>query len=103
LFSLREFQLMKPTSFLINTSRGAIVNTEDLYHALDTGLIAGAGLDVLEKEPPEDNFKLFRFDNVIITPHAGFYSETAIEDLHYKWALNVYKVLKGETPVNVVN
>lgn len=103
LFSLREFQLMKSTAYLINTSRGAIVNTEDLYQALDTGLIAGAGLDVLEKEPPEVNFKLFRFNNVLITPHTGFYSETAIEDLHNKWALNVYRVLKGEKPLNVVN
>jgi D-3-phosphoglycerate dehydrogenase len=103
MFSLREFQLMKSTAFLINTSRGAIVNTDDLYQALDTGLIAGAGLDVLEKEPAEVNFKLFRFDNVLITPHAGFYSETAIEDLHKKWALNVYRILKGETPLNVVN
>jgi D-3-phosphoglycerate dehydrogenase / 2-oxoglutarate reductase len=103
LFSLREFQLMKPTAYLVNTSRGAIVNTEDLYQALDTGLIAGAGLDVLEKEPPGVDFKLFRFQNVLITPHAGFYSETAIEDLHNKWALNVYRVLKGEAPINVVN
>jgi len=103
MFSLREFQLMKPTAFLINTSRGAIVNTDDLYQALDSGLIAGAGLDVLEKEPADAKFKLFRFDNVLITPHAGFYSETAIEDLHNKWALNVYRVLKGEKPLNVVN
>ena len=103
LFSLREFQLMKPTSFLINTSRGAIVDTVDLYEALDEGLIAGAGLDVLEKEPPEINSRLFRFENVVITPHAAFYSETAIEELHKKWALNVYRVLKGETPINVVN
>jgi len=103
LFSLREFQLMKSTSFLINTSRGAIVNSDDLYQALETGLIAGAGLDVLEKEPPGVNFKLFGFDNVIITPHAGFYSETAIEELHNKWAMNVYRVLNGDEPVNVVN
>jgi D-3-phosphoglycerate dehydrogenase / 2-oxoglutarate reductase len=103
LFSLREFQLMKSTAYLINTSRGAIINTDDLYQALDTGLIAGAGLDVLEKEPPGVNYKLFRFNNVLITPHAGFYSETAIEDLHTKWALNVYRVLKGEAPINIVN
>jgi D-3-phosphoglycerate dehydrogenase len=103
LFGLREFQLMKPTAFLVNTSRGVIVNTDDLYQALDTGLIAGAGLDVLEKEPPGPDFKLYRFDNVVLSPHAGFYSETAIEDLHKKWALNVYRILKGEEPLNVVN
>jgi D-3-phosphoglycerate dehydrogenase len=66
-------------------------------------LIAGAGLDVLEKEPPGMDFELVKFDNVIITPHAGFYSESALEELKYKAAVNVLKVLKGEKPVNIVN
>lgn len=103
MFSLREFQLMKSTAYIVNTSRGAIINTQDLYQALNTGLIAGAGLDVLEKEPPGIDFELLKFDNVIITPHAAFYSESALEDLKYKTALNVLKVLKGERPINIVN
>lgn len=103
LFSMREFQLMKPTAYLINTSRGGVVNTPDLYQAIKNGLIAGAGLDVLEKEPPGMDFELVKFDNVIVTPHAGFYSESALEELKYKAAVNVLKVLKGEKPVNVVN
>ena len=103
MFSLREFQLMKKTAYIINTSRGGIINTKDLYQALNSGLIAGAGLDVLEKEPPGIGFELTKFDNVIITPHAGFYSESALEDLKYKTAFNVLQVLKGEKPINVVN
>jgi len=103
MFSLREFQIMKKTAYIINTSRGAIINTPDLYQAIANGLIAGAGLDVLEKEPPGMDFELAKLDNVIITPHAGYYSETALEELHNKWAINVLKVLKGEEPVNVVN
>jgi D-3-phosphoglycerate dehydrogenase len=103
LFSMREFQLMKPSAYLINTSRGGIVNTPDLYLAIKSGLIAGAGLDVLEKEPPGMDFELVKFENVIITPHAGFYSESALDELKYEAAVNVLKVLKGEKPVNVVN
>lgn len=103
MFGLREFQLMRQTAYIVNTSRGAIINTADLYQAINTDLIAGAGLDVLEKEPPGMDFALAKLNNVIITPHAGYYSETALEELHNKWAINVLKVLKGEKPVNVVN
>lgn len=103
MFDEREFQLMKPTSYIVNTSRGSIINSKSLYHALVYGHIAGAGLDVLEEEPPGLDNELLKLDNVIITPHAAFYSESSIEDLKYKTALNVLKVLKGEKPVNVVN
>jgi D-3-phosphoglycerate dehydrogenase / 2-oxoglutarate reductase len=91
MFDLREFQLMKPTGFIINTSRGSIINTTALYEALRDNLIAGAGLDVLEKEPPGLDLGLLELQNVIITPHAAFYSESSIKDLKYKTALNVLK------------
>ncbi|MHB8276567.1 MAG: C-terminal binding protein [Candidatus Humimicrobiaceae bacterium] len=103
MFSLREFQLMKPGAYIINTARGAIINISDLYLALSQGLIAGAGLDVLEKEPPGIDFEMAKMENVIITPHAGFYSESAFEDLRHKAALNVLHVLKGEKPLNLVS
>jgi D-3-phosphoglycerate dehydrogenase / 2-oxoglutarate reductase len=103
MFDIREFQLMKPTSYIVNTSRGAIINTAALYQALTSGLIAGAGLDVLEKEPPGMDFELLKLENVLITPHSAFYSETSIKDLKYKTALNVLKVLKGEEAINVLN
>jgi D-3-phosphoglycerate dehydrogenase / 2-oxoglutarate reductase len=103
LFGIREFQLMKPTAYLINTARGGVINTQDLYQAIKNGLIAGAGLDVLEKEPPGMDFELAKFDNIIITPHTGFYSESSLVELKYTAAVNILKVLKGEKPINLVN
>ena len=63
---------MKKTSFLINTSRGPIVNEDDLIIALSTNEIAGAGLDVYEKEPLPENNKLRFLPNVLLTPHIGY-------------------------------
>ncbi|MFO7929241.1 MAG: C-terminal binding protein [Candidatus Humimicrobiaceae bacterium] len=103
MFDEREFQLMKPTAFLVNTSRGGIINTTALYLALLNGHLAGAGLDVLEEEPPGMDNELVKMNNVIVTPHAGFYSESSIEDLKYKTAQNIVKVLKDDQPQNVVN
>ena len=103
LFRESQFQLMKPTSYIINTSRGSIINTTALYNALINKQIAGAALDVLEQEPPGMNNALLKLDNTIITPHASFYSESSIIELKRKAALAVLKVLKGENPINVVN
>ena len=66
---LKEFDLMKKTAFLINTSRGSIVNEDDLIIALSTNEIAGAGLDVYEKEPLPENNKLRFLPNALLTPH----------------------------------
>lgn len=71
LVGAREFAAMKATAILVNTCRGEVVDEEALYHALTTGQIAGAGLDVLAQEPPRANHPLFALDNVIITPHAA--------------------------------
>ena len=70
--TLKEFDKMKKTSFLINTSRGSIVNEDDLIIALSTNEIAGAGIDVFEKEPLGENNKLRFLPNALLTPHIGF-------------------------------
>ncbi len=70
--TLKEMDKMKKTSFLINTSRGPIINEDDLIIALTTNVIAGAGLDVYEKEPLSENNKLRFLPNALLTPHIGY-------------------------------
>ena len=103
MFSDAEFRAMKPTAFLINTARGGIVDTAALTTALRNGTIAGAGLDVLETEPPEPDTKLLTLDNVVVTPHAAFVSEDAILELEVTAATCVAQVLTGQLPESVVN
>ena len=70
--TLKELDKMKKTAFLINTSRGPIVNEDDLIIALSTNVIAGAGIDVYEKEPLPENNKLRFLPNALLTPHIGY-------------------------------
>lgn len=97
------FKQMKSTAYLINTSRGAVINEADLVEALNSGQIAGAALDVLAQEPPDSNHPLLSMDNVIITPHAAFYSEDSISELETTAATQVAQALTGERPKNIVN
>jgi D-3-phosphoglycerate dehydrogenase len=70
--TLKELDKMKKTSFIINTSRGEIINEDDLIIALSTNVIAGAGIDVYEKEPLPENNKLRFLPNALLTPHIGY-------------------------------
>jgi D-3-phosphoglycerate dehydrogenase len=98
-FMNRErFRLMKPTAFFINTARGEIVQEAALVEALRQGLIAGAGLDVLEKEPPAADNPLFGMDNVILTPHTAALTKDAVALLAEGAALNALAVLEGKAP-----
>jgi D-3-phosphoglycerate dehydrogenase len=94
---------MKPTAWLINTSRGAIVDEPALIRALDEGWIAGAALDVLSAEPPPADHPLLGRPNAIVTPHVAFASAEAVVDLRRRAAEHVAMVLRGELPPHIVN
>lgn len=103
MFGEREFAAMKRSAFLVNTARGGIVDDRALARALRDGVIAGAGIDVLPTEPPPADSPLLAQPNLILTPHAAFYSEESLIDLQTQAAQEVARVLKGERPVSVVN
>ena len=98
----RQLALMKPTAFLINTSRGPLVNEADLAAALDAGRLAGAGLDVLAVEPPPASNPLLSARNCIITPHVAWATRTARRRLIGVTAENLRAFAAG-APRNVVN
>jgi D-3-phosphoglycerate dehydrogenase / 2-oxoglutarate reductase len=97
------FAQMKPTAVVVNCARGPIVDTAALVRALDAGRIAGCALDTTDPEPLPDPHPLRGRDNVIITPHAAWYSEQAMIGLQAGAPAEVRRVLTGEWPINVVN
>ncbi|HSD58545.1 MAG TPA: NAD(P)-dependent oxidoreductase, partial [Methanotrichaceae archaeon] len=98
----RELELMKPTAILINTSRGKIVNEEALIDTLRKKKIAGAALDVFEKEPLKADSPLMKLDNLVLTPHIAYLSEETTDMCADIFTENVEMFLKGK-PQNVVN
>lgn len=90
-------ELMKPTAYLVNTSRGGVVHEGDLYNALTANRIAGAGLDVFEKEPPAGN-PLFSLENVLLTAHTAGVDLKSREDMARVPAQAIVKLLAGEWP-----
>lgn len=103
LFNRDAFAQMKPTAFLINTARGAIVDSKALLNALDEGRLAGAGLDVLPEEPPRPDDPLPRHPKVIATPHSAFASVESIQDLRVTTSRQAAQVLQGKIPHDIVN
>jgi D-3-phosphoglycerate dehydrogenase len=99
----RELARMKPTAFLINTSRGGIVDEQALAVALKEGRLGGAALDVLGIEPPSADHPLRQLPNMIFTPHLAFYSRESVIELQTKAAEEVARALKGEPPRSPVN
>jgi D-3-phosphoglycerate dehydrogenase len=103
LFSAQVFARMKPGAYLVNTSRGPLVDEAALVEALTAGTIAGAALDVIEQEPLAAGSSLVGCKNLILTPHTAFYSEESLVDLQRKAAEEVVRVLGGAPPLNPVN
>ena len=103
LISASQLAKMKPGSILINCARGGLIDEEALAVALQSGHIAGAGLDVVEPTPPDPNSALLSQENVIITPHTAFFSQASTLELERRTAAEVVRVLNGETPENLIN
>ncbi len=94
--------LMKPSAYIINTSRGSIIKETDLIEALQNGKIAGAALDVQDPEPPEPTNPLFNMENVILTPHIGWRRFESRQRLIELMAVNIDSFIQGNL-INVVN
>lgn len=103
LFNKSVFNSMKSSATIINTSRGDLINQQDLIFALKSGRISGAGLDVFENEPPAVDSELLTMKNVILTPHAAWYTEESVVNLHHEVIDDVVRVIRGDKPINSVN
>jgi D-3-phosphoglycerate dehydrogenase len=103
LIGAAELELMKPTAWLVNTARGALVDTDALVAALQRGELAGAALDVTDPEPLPADHRLRTRDDVVLTPHTAFSSDGSLAELAGKAATNVLDVLCGRVPATVVN
>lgn len=99
----RQFGLMRPTAYILCTTRGGIINTDALVRALDAGQIAGAGLDVTDPEPLPRDHPLWDYENVIITPHTSGYAASANERLENLVVENTGHYLAGRPLRNVAN
>jgi D-3-phosphoglycerate dehydrogenase len=98
LIGKRELELMKRTAFIVNTSRGEVIQEAALVDALKRGVIAGAGIDVFEKEPPDRSNSLFQIPSVILTPHSAALTKDSVAKLAEGAAENALRVLEGKPP-----
>lgn len=103
LLNAKKLALMKQTAFLINTSRGAIVDSDALAEALNTGSIAGAGLDVFDPEPPQPDHALLRAPNVVLSPHVAGVTKESIDRILHEAVTNVRRYAAGEPLRDIVN
>jgi len=101
LIAKKDFKLMKDSAFLINTSRGAIVNEFDLVEALEKNIIMGAGLDVYDIEPLPENHKLRFLPNALLLPHLGYVTKENYEVFYTQMAQNLLAFNEGK-PIRVI-
>jgi D-3-phosphoglycerate dehydrogenase / 2-oxoglutarate reductase len=103
LINAETLALMRPGSYLVNVSRGAIVDEEALVEALRSGHLAGAGLDVYEPEPPPADHPFFSLPNTVCTTHVGSYTVAGVLKMQMQVCEQVAMALRGERPTNLVN
>ena len=98
----KAIKLMKPSALLINAALGGVVNEKDLYSALKNNLIAGAGIDVFEEEPPRET-PIIELDNVVLTPHTAAFTTEAMNNMNIGVVEQLIEYLHGNMPVHTVN
>jgi len=99
----QQIEMMKPNAYIVNVSRGSLIDEGALIDALNAGRIAGAGLDVMIDEPAKPDNPLLKMEQVIVTSHTAFYSDEAIQELQKKAAEKVAATLSGKIPDPLVN
>ena len=97
------FDLMKPTAILINTARASLVDTSALIKALKSKKIAGAAVDVYDQEPPEAASKLFRQENLVVTPHTAAWTSKGVQNIAWHAARNLAAMMLGDGRADLVN
>ena len=102
LITLKEMKVMKKNSILINCARGGIVNEVDLNHALDNNIIAFAGIDVFEKEPPDINNPLLKNKKVLLSPHAATFTKECLEDMSLETGQNLIDFFENKIDKNKI-
>lgn len=103
IINAERLKKMKLKAYLVNTARGELIDETALALALKKGWIAGAALDVMEKEPPRTDHPLRSMNNVILTPHCAWYTERSQKELRHKACAEVIRVLRGQIPKNLIN
>ncbi len=103
LISKKDFDRMKPGAYLINTSRGAVIQEEDLMRAVESGRLSGAALDVIAHEPPDGDEKIFHCGNIVVTPHVSYLSQESFQELKKRTVDNAAAMLSGREPADLVN
>jgi D-3-phosphoglycerate dehydrogenase len=103
LISNKELEKMKKDAILINVSRGGLIDEAALSKYLDNGKIRGVGLDVMEDDNPSPSNPLFKYENVIVTPHTAFFSQESSQELQIRSCKQLYDVLNGKIPEFLIN
>ena len=103
LISFDQIQIMKDDVIIINAARGGLINEEALIKGLSTGKVLGVGLDVMEDAHPKASNELFKFHNVIVTPHTAYFSQESNEELQERVVGEALTVLQGNAPENLIN
>jgi D-3-phosphoglycerate dehydrogenase / 2-oxoglutarate reductase len=98
-----EFARMRPSTIIVNTARGGLIDEAALVEALREGRIFGAGIDVFEREPPPPDHPLLALDNVVLSDHTAWYSEASVRELQTRASQEIARVFGGQAPRSWVN